>query len=374
VKPHRRLVLHVDLDPFFVSVERSLDPALRGRPVVIGGDGFSLGFVAAASEEARAAGVRVGLPLAQAQRLVPQAAFRRGDLDTYGRVSEEVTAVLLAASRRVERPSADEAFVDLSPEAGALHAGAGPGTRRGVPPVRAAETIRDELQRRLGLDASLGLASSRLAARIASGWAKPRGLLVVLPGYERSFVAPKPVSLLGLPPHVESALERAGLSTLGQLADAEESALGAVIGAAAAGHVRAAARGEAEPEIPVAAPPAFVQEEASVRDRKSDALALALIAESLARRAARRLKPFRLGASAIALEVRRATDTARRAVTLSDPTDDEDAVAERVRELALPLLEPPGAVRGLLVRLARLGTPGSQAPLFPVTPAFRRAL
>jgi DNA polymerase-4 len=374
VRERRRLVLHVDLDPFFVSVERSLDPALRGRPVVIGGDGGSLGFVAAVSDEARAAGVRVGLPLAQAQRLVPQAAFRRGDLDTYGRVSEEVTAVLLAASRRVERPSADEAFVDLSPESGSPHTSARAATRRGVPPVRAAETIRDELQRRLGLDASLGLASSRLAARIASGWAKPRGLLVVLPGYERSFVAPKPLSLLALPRHLEASLERAGLKTLGQLADADEAALAAVVGPGPAAHVRAAARGEAEPEIPVAAPPAFLQEEAIVRDRKSDALALLEIAESLGRRAARRLKPFRLGTCAIAVEVRRATDTARRAVTLGDPSDDEDAVAERVHELALPLLEPADAVRGLLVRLARLGTPGSQAPLFPVTPAFRRAL
>src|SRR4030095_15403866 len=101
-------------------------------------------------------------------------------------------------SRRVERPSADEAFVDLSPEHGS------------VPPVRAAETIRDELQRRLGLDASLGL-----AARIASGWATPRGLLVVLPGYERSFVATKPISLLELLPHLESALERAGFPRRG---------------------------------------------------------------------------------------------------------------------------------------------------------------
>jgi DNA polymerase-4 len=204
VKEHRRFVLHVDLDPFFVSVERSLDPALRGRPVVIGGDGGGLGFVAAASEEARRAGVRVGMPLARARLACPEAAFRRGDLDVYGRHSEEVTAVLLAASRRVERPSADEAFVDLTVE--------GPAD---TTPVRAAETIRDELQRRLGLDASLGLASTRLAARIASAWAKPRGLLVVFPGYERSFLAGKPVSVLGLPPHVATALERAGLGTSG---------------------------------------------------------------------------------------------------------------------------------------------------------------
>ncbi len=374
MKERRRFVLHVDLDPFFVSVERSLDPTLRGRPVVIGGDGSSLGFVAAASEEARRAGVRVGLPLAQAQHLLPEAAFKRGDLDTYGRVGEDVTAVLLAASRRVERPSADEAFLDLSPESGPPHSGAHAGLQRAVPPVRAAETVRDELQRRLGLDASLGLASSRLAARIASAWAKPRGLLVVLPGYERSFVAPRPISLLGLPPHVESALERAGFSTLGQVADADEAALAAVLGAAAAPHVRAAARGECEPEIAVAAPPAFLQEEATVRDRTSDTLALVEMAESLARRAARRLKPFGLGTSAIAVEVRRSSDTARRAITLGGPTDDEDAVAERVRTLAPSLVEPAAAVRALSVRLARLGPPGSQAPLFPVTPAFRRAL
>ena len=239
VKERRRSILHVDLDPFFVSVERSMDPSLRGRPVVVGGDGHGLGFVAAVSAEAREAGVRVGMPLAQARRLTPDAAFRRGDLEAYGRVSDEVTAVLLAASRRVERPSADEAFVDLTPEAG------------GPPPVRATETIRDELQRRLGLDVSLGLASSRLAARIASTWARPRGLLVVLPGYELSFIAGKPVSMLGLPPHLESALERNGLTTLGQLAECDEARLAAIVGPAAA-RVRAAARGEGEP--PIASP------------------------------------------------------------------------------------------------------------------------
>jgi DNA polymerase-4 len=352
----------VDLDPFFVSVERSLDPALRGRPVVIGGDGHGMGFVAAVSEEARQAGVRVGLPVPQARLLCPDAVFRRGDLDAYGRRSEEVTAVLLAASRRVERPSADEAFVDLTPEA--------PGD---PPPVRAAETIRDELHRRLGFDVSLGLASSRLAARVASGWAKPRGLLVVLPGYELKFLAGKPVSALGLPPHLEAALGRAGLATVGQVADLEEATLAAVLGAEAAPRVRAAARGEDELRIKVAAPPAFVQEEAAIRDRRSDRRALEEIADALARRAARRLKPFRLGARAIGVEVRRAGDTARRGETSSLVLADEDAIAATVLALVAPVLEPADAVRGLHVRLSRLEAPSSQAPLFPATPALRHA-
>jgi DNA polymerase-4 len=361
VKERRPTILHVDLDPFFVSVERTLDPSLRERPVVVGGDGHGNGFVAAASEEARRAGVRAGLPLAQARRLCPDAAFCRGDLAAYGRVSEEVTAVLLAASRRVERPTADEAFVDLTPE--------GPDA---PPPVRAAETIRDELQRRLGLDVSLGLASSRIAARIASGYAKPRGLLVVLPGYELSFLAGKPTAALGdLPPHLESALERAGLLTLGQLAEADEAALAAAVGPAVAPRLRAAARGEDETPIAVAGPPSWVQEEAVVRDRRSDRQVLEEMVDSLARRAVRRLKPFRLVARTVTVEVRRNAGAERRSDVFSPGSADDDAIAARVRALAAPLLDPADSARGLLVRLGRLEPPHSQAPLFPAFPAAR---
>jgi DNA polymerase-4 len=272
-----------------------------------------------------------------------------------------VTAVLLAASRRVERPSADEAFVDLTPE--------GPA---GAPPIRAAETIRDELQRRLGLDASLGLASSRLAARVASGWAKPRGLLVVLPGYERSFLAGKPVAALGLPPHLVAALVKAGFAKVGQVADAENEALEAAVGAAAP-RLCAAARGEDDSRIPVTAPPAFVHEEATIRDRRSDRRALEEIADALARRAAQRLKPFRLAARAVAVEVRRAADCARRGDTFSPGLADEDTIAASVRALLAPLLDPAEGVRGLQVRLGRLDPPTTQAPLFPAGPAVRSA-
>jgi DNA polymerase-4 len=362
VKERRRSVLHVDLDPFFVSVERSLDPSLRGRPVVIGGDGHGLGFVAAASEEARAAGVGPGQPLSRARELCPLAVFRRGDLDAYGRFSEEVTAVLLAASRRVERPSADEAFVDLTPE--------GPSD---TPPARAAETVRDELQRRLGLDASLGLAGSRLAARIASAWAKPRGLLVVLPGYEHSFLAGKPIGALSLPPHLESALDRASLATLGQVADADDATLAAAVGAVLAPRLRAAARGEEESPIALAAPPTSLLEEWRVRDRRTDRLALEEILDALARRAARRLKPFRLVARAATVEVRRPSGEERRGEAFEPGLAGESEVAAAVREIASPLLERPDEVRSVQVRLSRLEPPTTQAPLFPASPLLHRA-
>ncbi len=351
----RRRILHVDLDPFFVSVERSLDPGLRGRPLIVGGDDASPAHVAAASPEARLAGVRPGQSLAEARRLCPQGVFRHGDLDTYSRFSDEVTAILLAASRRVQRPSADEAYVDLTPE--------GPAAPH---PVTAAETIKDEIQRRLGLDASLGLASSSLAARAASSWARPRGFLLVLPGYEASFLTRQPLSFLAaLPPHLEAALRRAGLTTLGQVAGAEESALAAIVGAAAAPRLREVARGEHEEPIPVTAPPAWIQEEVTIRDRRSDRAALEAVVEGLASRACRRLRCFRLRTRLVTVEVQRFTDAMRRSDSFSPGVSDEETIRSLVRALAGPLLEPGPSVRGLRVRLGRLEPPGSQSPLFP---------
>ena len=133
-------------------------------------------------------------------------------------------------------------------------------------PVAAAEAIKDELQRRLGLDASLGLASTRLAARVASTWARPRGLLVVLPGYEALFLARQQLSFLpDLPSHIESALEKAGFETLGQVGDANAAALAEMVGQVAAERLQDAARGAGEQPIAVTAPPSSIQEEAVIQ-------------------------------------------------------------------------------------------------------------
>jgi DNA polymerase-4 len=356
-RERRHRILHVDLDPFFVSVERSNDPSLRGRPVVVGGDAASSGIVAAVSDEARGLGVLPGMSLVRARRLCPEAAYRPGDLEAYARVSDEVTALLLASSRRVERPSVDEAYLDLTPE----HPWS-------ASPVAAAEHIKDELQRRLGLDAAFGLASSRLAARVASRGARPRGLLVVLPGYEAAFLDRQPVSVLpDLPPHLETSLARAGFATLGDVRRAEEAALAAAVGPAAAA-LRAAARGEPERPIAVAAPPSAVQVEAPIRARGSDAVALRAILEGLAERAWGRIRPYRLAVGSVSVEVGRGEATQRAAESFEPALAAEDEVRVSVHRLAEPLLEPAATVRSLQVRLGRLGRPGPvspQAPLFP---------
>jgi len=356
-----RRILHLDLDPFFVSVEQSLDPGLRGRPLIVGGGETAI--VAAASVEARASGVHPGLSFAAAQALCPEAIFRPGDLETYARFSNEVTDLLLSVSRRVERPSADEAYVDLTADS--------PGTPGAV---ASAELIKDEVQRRLGLTASLGLASSRLAARVASSWARPRGLLVVLPGYEASYLSPQPISFLPeLPPHLEALLKDSGLSTLGEVAEASEDLLASIAGPLAGPRLRAAARGEAEAPIEVAAPPSWIVEETSIRARGSDREVLLDLITGMVGRACRRLRPFSLGTGGVTIEVRRGQNTQRRTEQVEPVLDDEATIRKLACGLAGPLLDPPASVRGLQLRLGRLSKTDSQPRLFFEPPEFRRA-
>lgn len=350
-----RSILHVDLDPFFVSVERSLDASLRGRPLIVGGNEDGSGVVAAASDEARARGVRAGQSIAAARRLCPEGVFRPGDLETYARVSDDVTSLLLSVSRRVERPSADEAYVDLTRE-----------LPSSPTPVAVAESLKDELQRRLGLDASLGLATTRLAARVASTWARPRGLLVVLPGYEASFLARQPLCFLpDLPPHLEKALEQGGLVTLGQVAACDPAALAELVGAGAATRLQATARGEGEEPVAVTAPPVRIHEEAAIRDRRTDRQALRQVVAGLAARACRRLRPFGLAAGTVTVELRRGDMAVRREENLEPGLADEDTARAVASALVEPVLEPASTVRSVQVRLTRLGRPGAQTPLFP---------
>ncbi len=350
----RRSILHVDLDPFFISVERSQEPALRGQPLVVGGDPAALsGVVAAVSEEARQCGVRPGQTLVQARRLCPAASFRAGDLEAYARFSNDVTGILLTASRRVERPSADEAFLDLGPEAHPERSA-----------VALAETVKDELQRRLGLDASLGLAGSRLAARVASRWARPRGLLVVLPGYEPSLLAAEPVSAVSdLSPAALAALQRGSVATLGDVAAAEPAQLEALVGPAVARRLFEAARGEDQEPVPVAAPPAWVQEEANLRTPQPDRALVEGLLGGLLERSLRRVRPFGLCPRTLLLEVDRREGSQKRSFELAD----DDALrldAATLASLAAPLLEPARGVKALRLRLSRLERPQAQAPLF----------
>jgi DNA polymerase-4 len=216
-----RTIMHVDLDAFYSSIEQRDNPALRGKPVIVGGDPASRGVVATASYEARRFGVHSAMPTRTALRLCPQAILVRPRFAVYAGVSEQLREIFLALTPLVEPIAYDEAFLDLSSL---------------LPSPAAAEETARELKRRIrettGLTASIGVAANKLVAKVASDRRKPDGLTIVPPGEERAFLAPLPVrSLVGIGPRTEQRLQEAGIERVGQLADASRDRLVARFGA-----------------------------------------------------------------------------------------------------------------------------------------------
>lgn len=204
-----RAILHVDLDAFFAAVEQRDRPELRGRPVIVGGGGpGDRGVVSAASYEARRFGVHSAMPLRQAGRLCPTGVFLPVDGRRYQSVSRDVMAILRRFTPLVEPISIDEAFLDVTASAALFGDGA-----------TIARRIKDEIQGEIGLTASVGVATTKLVAKIASDLEKPDGLVVVPPGDEAAFLAPLPIARLwGVGPQTANALREYGVRTMGDLA------------------------------------------------------------------------------------------------------------------------------------------------------------
>jgi DNA polymerase-4 len=212
------VVLHLDLDSFFIAVERARRPELAGRPVIVGGRPGGRGVVAAASREARRQGIRAGMPLAQASVRCPDGTFLDGAFDAYFAASLQVDEILRRESPDVEWQSIDEVFVGLA---------AGSRRRAGIETVeRIQRGIHD-----LGFDAACGLAQSKLVARIASQLARPRGTVHVLDGYEARFLSPLKLEVLpGIDPALARRLRAAGVRRLGQLATLTDAQLSLLAG------------------------------------------------------------------------------------------------------------------------------------------------
>ncbi|MFP5328006.1 MAG: DNA polymerase IV [Acidimicrobiia bacterium] len=208
-------ILHADLDAFYASVEQLLDPSLRGIPMAVGG-----GVVLAASYEARAFGVEGGMSGRTARRLCPGLRFVAGHFSEYERLAAQVMAVLEDFTPVVERVSIDEAFLDVS------------GSRRLFGPPRAiAVSIRGRVRDEIGLPISVGAATTKHLAKVASQVAKPDGLVVVEPGTEDAFLEPLPVGLLwGVGPVMQQRLHDLGIRTIGELAGTAPEILQSVLG------------------------------------------------------------------------------------------------------------------------------------------------
>jgi len=202
-----RCILHIDLDAFFVSVEQVLNPAQRGKPVVVGGDPGGRGVVACASYEARAYGLKSGMPLGKAHRLCPHAIFLSGSFHRYGDASEKFMAILSEFTPDIEPLGLEEAYLDLT----GFESLYGPAKETAL---RIKQRIKDEL----GIAASVGIASSKIVAKVASGVSKPDGLIEVPLGREQAFLAPLPVNKLpGVGAKGEKVLKKMGIKTIGEL-------------------------------------------------------------------------------------------------------------------------------------------------------------
>jgi nucleotidyltransferase/DNA polymerase involved in DNA repair len=360
-----RTILHLDMDAFFAAVEQRDRPGLRGKPVVIGADpqgGRGRGVVSTASYEARRFGVGSAMPISQAWRLCPQAVYLPPDMDKYAAESKLVMEILRRVSDVVEPVSIDEAFLDVTASARAI--GDGPTIAR-----RLKDAIRAERQ----LTASVGVAPSKLVAKIASDMQKPDGLVVVVAGTESAFLAPLPVRRLwGVGPKMEEQLAKVGVVTVGDLAALDPSRLERRLGTH--GHdLQRLARGE--DDRPVVAEPAGAkslgQEHTYDRDT-ADAARLRATLLSLADAVAARLRAHGLRARTVTLKYRdEGFYTTTHARTVPEPTDSGAVLFDVARALLVDVHRAGRRVRLLGIYASHFGDERVQLELFggPAEPA-----
>jgi DNA polymerase-4 len=331
-----RSILHVDLDAFFASVEQRDRPELRGRPVIVGGGGpHQRGVVSAASYEARRFGVHSAMSMREAGRRCPDGVFLPVDGRRYQAASRDVMAVLRRFSPLVEPISIDEAFLDVTASADLF--GDGPTIAR---------RIKDDVKSDVGLTVSVGVASTKLVAKIASDLRKPDGLVVVPPGDEVAFLAPLPIGRLwGVGERTAAALADFGVKTIGDLAALPPDVVLRRFGKHGASLIDRAHGMDADP-VHDGDPAKSVGHEhtfdADTTDRELIERTLLAMSDGVAAR----LRSAGVRAGTIAVKIRDSSfRTITRQRTLAEPTD----MTEPIYQIALELARPE--VRGIRVRL-----------------------
>ncbi|MEV4879904.1 DNA polymerase IV [Streptomyces cyaneofuscatus] len=337
-------ILHLDMDAFYASAEQAAKPSLRGKAVVVGGLG-PRGVVATASYEARLLGVHSAMPTAQARRLAPNAAYLVPRFSLYRSVSEQVMELLGRLSPLVEPLSLDEAFVDL--EAGGVADDA-------VSAQETGERLRTAIREVTGLSGSVGLAGSKMLAKIASERAKPDGLALIEPGTERELLAPLSVRTLpGVGPATGDHLRRAGMTTVHDLAEAGEAELVRLVGKAHGHGLYRMALGLDDRPVVAERDAKSVSVEDTFDVDLHDRVRVRAEVERLAVRCVERLRSADRSGRTVVLKVRRYDfSTLTRSETLRGPTDDPTVV----REAAARLLEAVDTTGG--VRLLGVGVTG----------------
>lgn len=316
-------ILHVDMDAFFVSVELLARPELRGKPVIVGGQRDQRGVVTSASYEARKYGVHSAMSLRTAGKLCPQAIFMDGHHELYGKWSDRVAAILGRYSPAVQMASVDEAYLDLS------------GTERlHGPPLASAHALLREITEQTGLPCSGGLARTRLAAKVASDQAKPRGLLWIPAGAEAEFLAPLSVRRIpGIGQVTEAALNSLGIQTVAQLARIPRAKLEESFGQWGFALYRKA-RGDDAWEFVVDGEAKSLSHDQTFGVDTSDRAAIEATLSLLVQKAGKRLREAGLWTRTVQLRIRDARfHTITRQQTLPHPAQVDAPILDAVREL-----------------------------------------
>ncbi|GAA1542799.1 DNA polymerase IV [Nocardioides humi] len=340
-------VLHLDLDAFFAAVEQRDKPSLRGKPVVVGGVG-GRGVVSTASYEARVYGVRSAMSTREARARCPHAAYLSGRFEAYRSTSAKVMAVLRDCSPLVEPLSLDEAFVDLA--------------QAGLPDLEVATVtaLAEEIRARVreatgGLTASVGIASSKFLAKIASDLRKPDGLVVIEPGTELALLRPLHVSVIpGVGPATVERLRRAGVHTVEELERVSQDELVRLVGKAQGQGLFQLARAEDDRPVVADRETKSVSVEGTYEHDLTDRLQMSAIVTRQAGEVAKRLRSSGLSGRTVTIKVRLYDfTTLNRSSTLPAPTDDPATIARLARAL-LEDLDTSGGVRLLGVGVSGL--------------------
>jgi DNA polymerase-4 len=323
-----RIIFHVDMDAFFVSVEELSDPSLKGKAVVVGGQKHERGVVSAASYEARKFGVHSAMPLRTAAKLCPHAIFVAGHPDRYRESSEKVHHVLTSFSPLVEMASIDEAYLDMT------------GTERlHGPPLKAAHNLHQKVKAETLLNCSIGIGASRLIAKVSSAQAKPNGVLFIAPGMEAKFLAPLNVrEIPGVGKVTEKNLHNLGIRKVGDLARYDDSFLEEHFGKwglALAGKARGEdAGGWFDSEVGADTDAKSISHEHTYNEDTADQDQIESTLMRLTEMVARRLREARVHARTIQLKLRfKDFTTITRAHSLSAPTHLDTEIFEQIQML-----------------------------------------
>ena len=365
-----RYIIHADLDAFYAAVEQHDNPELRGQPVMVGGRPDGRGVVATASYEARKFGVHSAMPMATAVRHCPDGIIIRPRFDRYRAVSAQVMAVFRSVTDVIEPQSLDEAYLDITPAA-ALRA-----------PLAIAIDIKERVAQETGLAISVGLATGKCVAKIASDLQKPDGLVVVPVGAEAEFLAPLPVGkLAGIGPKSAARLHADGVRTIGDLANMPDDWFDRTFGKRGRS-VRDHARGIDDSPVQTTRAAKSISSETTFGADISDAAELRAVVQQLSGKVADALANKDVTGRTVTVKIRLSDYTTfTRQQTLSDATNDASIIATAAWTLLERELSPERAFRLLGVGASGFSQPDrdgaaplDDAPANQTPPAYQLAL